>query len=190
MISAFVGLGNPGDKYNNTRHNAGFWLVDKLADYFNVSWKEHRKFNGLYSDFMYNGRKVFLLKPRQYMNLSGQSVAQLAKFYNLSADDFCIVHDELDLPTGQIRLKHQGGCSGHNGLKSIKSHLHSLDFYRLRLGIDRPKDSGLVSDYVLSNPSISDMKLINSAIDRGVDAIDLILNQDIEAAMKLLNSVK
>ena len=201
-IRAFIGLGNPGDEYENTRHNAGFWFVDALASKFQIDWSLHQKSNGLYASVISDGvsksffgdcpkgEKIFLFKPMKYMNLSGICLANFAKFFNLKPEQICVIHDELDLPVGQIRLKFSGGLGGHNGLKDIKANLKTSDFYRLRIGISHPGQSHLVTNYVLKKPSIADKNLILDSIDRGIDEVADLLSGNISHATKRLNSVK
>ncbi|MCF8495253.1 MAG: aminoacyl-tRNA hydrolase [Alphaproteobacteria bacterium] len=146
----FVGLGNPGDEYLSHRHNIGFMAVDRIAG-------RHRfppfrsKFQGDFSEGMIDGHKVCLLKPRTFMNNSGSSAAAAAKFYKIPPERFYIFHDELDLEPGKLRVKYGGGLAGHNGLRSLKAHLGTPDFWRVRLGIGHPGDKNKVSSYVLSN---------------------------------------
>ena len=189
-IKVFVGLGNPGDDYANTRHNAGFWFVDKIAQRFNANWALHKKFQGMISEVIIGSNKFFIFKPMQYMNRSGLCVGSLAKFYNITPEQICVIHDELDLPAGDIRLKFKGGSGGHNGLKDITSHLNSLDYYRLRIGISHPGSSHLVHNYVLKNPSISDKKNIDDSIDRGISELENLLLGDFSGVMKRLNTLK
>ncbi len=191
-IRAFIGLGNPGDEYENTRHNAGFWFVDALASKFQLDWSLHQKSNGLYASYIDSeqNEKIFLFKPMKYMNLSGICLASFAKFFNLKPEQICIIHDELDLPVGQIRLKFSGGLGGHNGLKDIKANLKTEDFYRLRIGISHPGQSHLVTNYVLKKPSVADKNIILDSIDRGIDEVADLLAGNISDATKRLNSVK
>jgi PTH1 family peptidyl-tRNA hydrolase len=146
----FVGLGNPGDKYRSNRHNIGFMVVDQIADDYDFPGFRV-KFEGLLSEGRINGRKVILLKPQTYMNESGRSVKAATKFYKIPVDHIFVFHDELDLDPGKLRVKHGGGNAGHNGLKSIQSHMGRPDFWRLRLGIGHPGDKKLVHGYVLKD---------------------------------------
>lgn len=148
MSYLIVGLGNPGSKYRDTRHNIGFMSVDKFADDESIPWKE--KFNAEYATFSLKGEKGYLLKPMTYMNLSGESVQKAAHFFKVEKENILVIHDELDLPFGSAELKKGGGLAGHNGLKSIAENMSTRDFLRLRLGIGRPVH-GDVSNFVLSS---------------------------------------
>ena len=156
-----VGLGNPGREYEKTRHNAGFRCLDKIAEELNVK-VDKLKYQGLYCQTGYKGKKLFLLKPQTYMNLSGDSIGQLARFYKIKPEEVLVVHDELELPPGTVSLKNGGGLGGHNGLRSTKAVLGTADFWRLRFGIGRPEHKD-VAGYVLSDFT-SDEKIILSQI--------------------------
>ena len=160
-----VGLGNPGAEYENTRHNAGFWFVDQLAQQLKISLAPQSKFFGR------AGRcgELWLLQPTTFMNRSGQAVAALANFYKISPAEILVVHDELDLPPGGIRLKQGGGNGGHNGLKDIQAKLSTPDYWRLRLGIGHPRTLGLsqeVADFVLHQPRKDEQADIEQALYR------------------------
>ena len=160
-IKLIVGLGNIGTEYEHTRHNAGFWFADELA----AQWK-----------------------PATYMNLSGDAVAALARFYKIRPDEILVVHDELDIPCGQIRFKLGGGNGGHNGLKDIQAKLGTADFYRLRLGIGHPGDRNLVVGYVLNKPSAAERELIDQSIAKSLKAIPDIMAGRQEEAVRFLHS--
>lgn len=160
-----VGLGNPGPEYEATRHNVGFWFVDQLADKLKVSLAPQPKFYGRAA----RAGELWLLQPTTYMNRSGQSVAALANFYKISPAEILVIHDELDLPPGGIRLKQGGGNGGHNGLKDIQAKLGTPDFWRLRLGIGHPRTLGLsqqVADFVLHQPRKEELPDIEHALAR------------------------
>ncbi len=160
-----VGLGNPGPEYEATRHNVGFWFVDQLADKLKVSLAPQGKFYGRAG----RAGELWLLQPSTYMNRSGQSVAALANFYKISSAEILVIHDELDLPPGGIRLKQGGGNGGHNGLKDIQAKLGTPDFWRLRLGIGHPRTLGLsqqVADFVLHQPRKEELPDIEHALAR------------------------
>lgn len=160
-----VGLGNPGPEYEATRHNVGFWFVDQLADKLKVSLAPQAKFYGRAA----RAGELWLLQPTTYMNRSGQSVAALANFYKISPGEILVIHDELDLPPGGIRLKQGGGNGGHNGLKDIQAKLGTPDFWRLRLGIGHPRTLGLsqqVADFVLHQPRKEELPDIEHALAR------------------------
>lgn len=160
-----VGLGNPGPEYEATRHNVGFWFVDQLADKLKISLAPQAKFYGRAG----RAGELWLLQPTTYMNRSGQSVAALANFYKISPAEILVIHDELDLPPGGIRLKQGGGNGGHNGLKDIQAKLGTPDFWRLRLGIGHPRTLGLsqqVADFVLHQPRKEELPDIEHALAR------------------------
>jgi len=166
----FVGLGNPSDKYKNNRHNIGFMVMDAIAD---GSYKS--KFQGLVSEMRLSGQKVMLLKPQTYMNESGQSVAKVAQFYKIEADKVVVFHDELDINAADVRVKQGGGNAGHNGLKSIQSHLGTADFWRVRIGIGRPPHNGDVSNYVLDDFSKTEQKWVEPLVETMGDRADIII---------------
>jgi PTH1 family peptidyl-tRNA hydrolase len=168
MIKLVVGLGNPGQQYEKTRHNVGFLFLEQLARDLNGTWTRESKFQGLYSQCEIALRKIILLKPDTFMNHSGQSVGAVARYHKISANEILVVHDELDFDVGTIKLKTKGGHAGHNGLRDIMVHLDANDFYRLRIGIGRPVAGKSVADYVLSAPSKIDGEKINAAIDEGL----------------------
>lgn len=181
-----VGLGNPGAEYADTRHNAGFWLVDRLARELKASLTPQGKFFGLAA----RAGDLWLLQPTTYMNRSGHAVAALARFYKIAPAEILVVHDELDLPPGGIRLKQGGGAGGHNGIKDIQAQLSSPDFWRLRLGVGHPRTLGLaqdVVDYVLHRPRAEEQDKIDAAIDRCLLAWPRIAGGDYSAAMQQLH---
>lgn len=174
-INLIVGLGNPGAKYDATRHNVGFWFVDELARRANTSFRSEAKFLGEVCRIPVGREECWLLKPTTYVNRSGQSISAFAKFYKLAPDEILVAHDDLDLPPGACRLKKGGGHGGHNGLRDTIKALDSADFYRLRLGIDHPGHRDQVVDFVLSRPSRTDQILIDRAIDTSADFLPEIL---------------
>ena len=178
-----VGLGNPGNEYEDNRHNLGFWFVDRLASDLKVSLVAQGKFFGRVAR---DGDR-WLLQPTTFMNHSGQAVAALARFYKIEAQEILVVHDELDLPPGAIRLKQGGGNGGHNGLKDIQAHLASPDFWRLRLGIGHPGERHEVINYVLKAPRREEQELIDRAIDRCLLVWPKLGAGDYEAAQRLLH---
>lgn len=187
-IKMIVGLGNIGTEYEHTRHNAGFWLIDELAWQWKVSLREEKKFHGEVARASFNGNDVWLLKPNTYMNLSGKAVSTLAQFYKIQPDEILVVHDELDIPCGKIRLKLGGGNGGHNGLKDIQAKMGTPNFYRLRLGIDHPGDRNLVVGYVLNKPSPEQRQQIDDSIAKSLQGLPLFLNGDMESAVRFLHS--
>lgn len=190
-IRLIVGLGNVGSPYENTRHNAGFWFVDALARRKGGQWRRETRFNGeAVRAQMAGGHSCWLLKPHTLMNRSGQSVAALAGFYKFAPEEVLVVHDELDMAPGQARLKFDGGVAGHNGLKDIRARLGSAGFWRLRLGIGHPRDSGSrqpVADYVLRPPGPDDLQAIETGIAHGLDVIDDFVSGDAQGAMQRLH---
>ena len=186
MIKLIVGLGNPGDRYQKTRHNAGFWLLDQLVASEGGRLAEDKKFQGEYGKITL--AQLHLLKPLTFMNASGRAVSALAKFYNLVPEEILVVHDELDLPEGAVKLKYSGGHGGHNGLRDIIAALGSKDFYRLRLGINHPGDRNQVVDYVLHPPGKMEQEKIDDAIARGLAILPLLVHDGAEKAMHRLHS--
>lgn len=182
-----VGLGNPGKKYEQTRHNVGFWLIDRLAEKMGIA-VEKKQSGAFIGTGMYKGKKILLAKPQTYMNLSGEAVIQLLNYYD-TIDELIIIHDDLDLAEGVIRFKDGGGLGGHNGLKSITQHLHSQDFERLRIGIGRP-DQQKVVNYVLEPFSQEHKKAVDQALDEAADGIDVWLESGIQTAMNQYNQKK
>ncbi|MDT4288801.1 aminoacyl-tRNA hydrolase [Methylomonas sp. MO1] len=154
MIKLVVGLGNPGRQYEKTRHNAGFLFVEYLAGLAGVGWSSSGQFSGEVAECNIGGCKLILLKPMTFMNKSGMSVGKLLRYYKLIPGEMLVVHDDLELSEGVVRLKRDGGHGGHNGLRDIIAHIDSRDFYRLRLGIGRPVTREKVADYVLSGLSL------------------------------------
>ena len=159
-----VGLGNPGKKYEQTRHNIGFMAVDAILNSYGGNDKPKNKFNSVIHELQLENKKVIIVKPETYMNNSGDAIIQIVNYFKIKTENILILHDELDLPFGSIRLKVGGGIAGHNGLKSILSHLDNT-FLRLRLGIDHPGDKRLVSNYVLGNFSKPEMDNLNTLFD-------------------------
>lgn len=190
MIKLLVGLGNPGQKYTKNRHNAGFLLLDRLADKFSLRWSEDKKFNAEITRGELFGHQLTMLKPMTFMNRSGLSVVSAANYYKYKIDEILVVHDELDLPSGIVKLKKGGGHAGHNGLRDIISNLGSKDFYRVRLGIDRPKPGMSVADYVLSDFSKHEFDLLYSVFDDLESCLEEMLSGDIQQAMNHLSTLK
>ena len=187
-IRLIVGLGNPGADYVETRHNAGFWMADLIADEHAASFRFDKRFNGDLCKFANSGRDCYLLKPQTFMNRSGQAVSALARYYKITAEQILVMHDELDLPPGSCRLKHGGGHGGHNGLRDCIAHLGGNDFFRVRIGIGHPGDAKQVIDYVLKRPSISDRKSIDNAIQDAMAVMPVVLEGNIEKAMHQLHT--
>ena len=181
-----VGLGNPGPKYQWTRHNAGFMVLDRLAHLAGIT-VTRKTFSGLYGEGSWAGQRVLLLKPQTFMNLSGRSVAEALRFHKLTLNDLIVIHDELDIPYGQMKLKDGGGHAGHNGLRSLAQDLGGGGYLRLRIGINRPAH-GAVADYVLSNFSKEEMKDLPWVLDGAADCLELLLKEGLPKAMSLFNN--
>lgn len=187
-----VGLGNPGEKYNQTRHNIGFEAVDQFARLWGISLAENRKFQGIYGE----GRapktdKIRLLKPLTYMNLSGQSIRAAIDWYKLSPESVLVVYDDMDLPLGKLRLRLSGSAGGHNGMKSAIAHLGTQNFPRLRIGIGAPKivaeDKDTVS-HVLGQFSKAEAAIVSEVLQLVTEAVEMSLKQGVEKAMSLYNN--
>ncbi len=188
-IQLIVGLGNPGSEYEKTRHNAGFFLVERLAQLYHRQLKRENKFHGSVAKVSIEGHNVWLLKPSTFMNRSGQAVAALAKFYKIAPEAILIAHDELDLEPGTVRLKRGGGHGGHNGLCDTMAQLGgSKTFQRLRIGIGHPGHASKVSNYVLSRAGKGDQQQIDDAIEHAIQIIPLVVNGEDQQAMNLLHS--
>ena len=189
-IRLIVGLGNPGQAYEGTRHNAGAFFIAELARRAGATLSTEAKFFGQMARITQADRDLRLLVPSTFMNESGKSVAAAANFFRIPPDEILIAHDELDIPAGQARFKHGGGHGGHNGLRDIIPTLGGKqDFYRLRIGIGHPGHASKVSGYVLAKPSVGDRQAIDQIIDEAVDALPLLLNGDAVKAMTRLHSV-
>ena len=186
-LSLIVGLGNPGAEYAKTRHNAGIWLVDKLADKYSASFRRETRFKAHLCRIDIGGNAIWLLKPDTYMNESGTSVAGCAAYYKIETGQTLVAHDELGLACGKLRLKRGGGHGGHNGLRDIASHLNP-EFARIRIGIGRPTAKQDVARHVLNVPQVQDQQLISVAISVLLEQIETVVTGDLEAAMKKLGS--
>lgn len=189
-IKLIVGLGNPGADYERTRHNAGFWLIDAIAEDLRASFTNEKSFSGLVAKARVQAEQVLLAKPQTYMNRSGQCVGALARFYKLEAQEILVLHDELDLFPGQVKVKQGGGHAGHNGLRDIQSVLGSADFWRLRLGIGHPRTLNLtqeVADFVLHPPRREDQTAIDDCLTRCRAVVPLFLAGDFVTATAQLH---
>ena len=188
MIKLIVGLGNPGQQYEKTRHNAGFLFLDSLAKEFGAAWSNQVRFQGLFAECSVAGGKVLLLKPDTFMNRSGLSVSSVVRYYKLLPEEVLVVHDELDFKPGVARLKKGGGHAGHNGIRDIIDHLGSKDFYRLRLGVGRPPEGNSVADFVLTAPSKMEFQKILDAFDFAKQCVgQLVSVDDASIVMNRLN---
>ncbi len=186
-VQLIVGLGNPGNKYDQTRHNAGFWFVDEVARQYGVVFRPETKFLGEVARVQANGLDFWLLKPATFMNRSGQSIQALAKFYKIPVESILVVHDELDLDAGTAKLKIGGGHGGHNGLRDMIAVMGKT-FPRLRLGIGHPGHRDQVVDYVLKPPSKIDRQLIDEAMYRASKVMPEVISGDMQKAMHTLHS--
>jgi PTH1 family peptidyl-tRNA hydrolase len=186
LIRLLVGLGNPGQEYERTRHNAGFWLVERFAQASGVHFRKDPKYQALVARLPDNS--AWLLMPQSFMNASGRAVQMLAGFFKIKPEEILVVHDELDFAPGVARVKQGGGIGGHNGLRDISQRIASHDYWRLRLGIGHPGDKNAVADYVLHKPAVDDKVLIDQAIDRALQVLPEMLKGDMQAAIQKLHS--
>jgi len=187
QVQLIVGLGNPGPDYARTRHNAGFWLVDALPGAAGA-WKNESRFGGALCRLILWGHDCRVLKPTTFMNRSGQSIAAVSRFYRIPPEAILVVHDDLDLPAGTVRVKRGGGDGGHNGLKDTIAQLGSRDFLRLRLGVGHPGQREKVVGWVLKPPTRDEEAEILAAIDAAIGELPTILDGEIEKAMNRLHS--
>lgn len=185
-IQLIVGLGNPGQEYELTRHNAGAWLVQRLTEQHKIDLRSEPKFKGLLGTISDHGNECKLFLPATYMNNSGLAVKAITSFYKIPVENILVAHDELDFLPGIVRIKQDGGANGHKGLISIIEHLNTA-FYRLRIGIGRPENKDELTNYVLGNPSRSDKKQIVTAIDLALSVMPLLLEGNVAAAMQIMH---
>ena len=190
MIKLFVGLGNPGPEYEATRHNAGFWWIDALARSLHVTLVPDRSYFGLVARTSVQGQSVWLLEPQTYMNLSGKSVAALARFFKIQPDEILVAHDELDFAPGQVKLKRGGSHGGHNGLRDIHAQLGTPDYWRLRIGIGHPGVKAEVANWVLKKPSPDQRTLIEDSIVHSLQAEAALLAGDMDKATLQIHTTK
>ena len=190
MIKLFVGLGNPGPDYAGTRHNAGFWWIDALADELKLTLQPERSYYGLAARATVAGQTIWLLEPQTFMNLSGKSVAALARFFKIAPQEILVVHDELDIAPGEAKLKLGGSHAGHNGLRDIHAQLGSSDYWRLRLGIGHPGDKAEVVHWVLKKPAPEQREQIAEAISRSLKAVPALLQGDMQKATLITHTSK
>ena len=185
-LRLIVGLGNPGAEYAETRHNAGFWLCERLADTLGVRFSHESRFHGLVANAREAG--VWLLMPQTFMNRSGQAIGALARFYRIEPSEILVVHDELDIPPGQLRLKFGGGLGGHNGLKDTSAHLGTHDYWRLRIGIGHPGDRNEVVNFVLKPARREEQQQIDEAIDKALAVWPQLARGELNATATKLNA--
>jgi PTH1 family peptidyl-tRNA hydrolase len=190
MIKLFVGLGNPGPEYQDTRHNAGFWWLDALARELKVNLSMDKSYHGLVARTTVQGNTIWLLAPQTFMNLSGKSVAALARFFKIAPSEILVAHDELDVAPGQVKLKFGGSHAGHNGLRDIHAQLGSSDYWRLRLGVGHPGNKGEVVSWVLKKPLLDDRIAIDQCIDRSIKAAPDLIHGAMERATMLVHTHK
>jgi len=188
-IKLVVGLGNPEPRYKDTRHNAGFWFVDELVRHYPLEFKFDSRFKGESANAQINALPVRFLRPRTYMNESGQSVVLTMRYFDIPPDSVLVVHDDLDLAPGIVRLKKGGGHGGHNGLRDLIREISSNDFFRLRLGIGHPGNSDEVTHYVLHKPLAEQRLAILGAITRSVELLEPIISGDHATVMNELHSI-
>jgi PTH1 family peptidyl-tRNA hydrolase len=189
-IKLFAGLGNPGPEYEATRHNAGFWWVDALADQLKVRLVAEKGYHGLVARANVHGNTVWLIEPQTFMNLSGRAVAALARFYKIKPDEILVVHDELDIAPGQAKLKFGGGHAGHNGLRDIHAQLGTGDYWRLRIGIGHPGVKDEVADWVLRKPAPEQRTAMVECIERTLKAAPALIAGEMEKATLLVHTSK
>jgi PTH1 family peptidyl-tRNA hydrolase len=192
MIRLYVGLGNPGTEYAGTRHNAGFWWLDALAEHWRTRLVHDRNYHGLVARVNdapgAGGQPVWLIAPQTYMNLSGKAVAPLARFFKITPAEILVIHDELDIEPGQMKLKQGGSHAGHNGLKDIQAQLGSADFWRLRLGIGHPGDRAEVANFVLRKPPATEREAIEQCIAKSMAALPAFLAGDMAKALTQIHA--
>lgn len=186
-IKLIVGLGNPQENLLGTRHNAGYWYLDKFLEKFNVTLSEDKKINSYLSKIDYKDEQIFLMKPTFFINDSGKSVSSFIKYYKITPESILVIHDDIDLDVGDVRLKFGGGHGGHNGLRDIISHL-GKDYWRLRVGVGHPGEKSLVHNYVLGKPSKKDELEINISISESFEVIDILLDGEFEKFTKILHT--
>lgn len=190
MIKLFVGLGNPGPEYQATRHNAGFWWLDALARELKLSLVHEKAYHGLVARATLHGDTFWLLQPQTFMNVSGRSVAALARFYKIAPEDILVAHDELDIVPGQAKLKFGGSHAGHNGLRDIHAQLGTGDYWRLRLGIGHPGVKAEVVDWVLKKPAPDQRAAMEDCIERTLKAFPAMMAGEMEKATLLVHTSK
>jgi PTH1 family peptidyl-tRNA hydrolase len=186
LIRLVVGLGNPGKEYERTRHNAGFWLVERFAAANGIALRKDPKFQALVGRHEASG--AWLLEPQSFMNASGRAVQMLAGFFKIKPEEILVVHDELDFPPGVAKVKQGGGIAGHNGLKDISQRIASHDYWRLRIGVCKPPADAEGADYVLQRPPAEEKEAIDAAIQKALDLLPTMLAGDMQGAMHKLHT--
>jgi PTH1 family peptidyl-tRNA hydrolase len=186
LIRLVVGLGNPGKEYERTRHNAGFWVVERFAASGGIALRKEAKYQALVGRQEATG--AWLLMPQSYMNASGRAVQMLSGFFKIKPEEILVVHDELDFPPGTAKIKQGGGIAGHNGLKDISQRLASHDYWRLRIGVGKPPPGSEGADYVLQKPPAEERAAIDASIDKALGILPLCLSGDLQTAMHKLHT--
>ncbi|CQR23963.1 peptidyl-tRNA hydrolase [Streptococcus varani] len=190
MVKMIVGLGNPGSKYHETRHNIGFMLIDQIAKRENVTFSQDKIFQADVASTFINGEKVYLVKPTTFMNESGKAVHALLSYYGLDERDLLVAYDDLDMVAGKIRFRQKGSAGGHNGIKSLIAHLKTQEFDRIKIGIGRPKEGRTVINHVLSPFDTADRIEIDQALDKLDSAVNYYLHEsDLEKVMRKFNGI-
>jgi PTH1 family peptidyl-tRNA hydrolase len=190
-VKWIAGLGNPGGKYEGTRHNVGFMAVDRMAERLGVRWTVNTRCRALVCEGrLANGETVVLLKPQTYMNLSGESIRAYMNYYKLPLEDFIVVYDDMDTEVGQLRLRYKGSAGGHNGIKSIIQHTGTEQFKRIRIGISRPPEGMEIVHYVLSDFTRSERPIIDKVLDLTCDAIEMASGEAFDKVMAKFNAMK
>jgi peptidyl-tRNA hydrolase, PTH1 family len=185
-VKLIIGLGNPGARFDGTRHNIGFEVIDKLSESLNIPMQQ-AKFKGMYGSNLVDGEKIYLLKPLTYMNLSGECVGPFMDYFQIPVDDILVVYDDLDTVPGKLRLRTKGSAGGHNGIKSLIAHLGTQEFKRIRFGIGRPTNQQPVPDYVLNRFSKEEQPDIEHGIERSVKACKAFMDTTFDKVMNQYN---
>lgn len=188
-MKMIVGLGNPGVKYEATRHNAGFWAIDELSERHHIPVRRKRN-NSLIGNARIAGEQVLLVKPLTYMNLSGEAIRELADYYNIPTEDILIIYDDIDIPFGSVRIRKSGSAGSHNGMRSIVKELGENHFPRVRISVGRPQERIPLADYVLSVPTEKEMKVLEKCVFRAADGVEFFLKDGIENAMNKINGLE
>ena len=185
-MKLIIGLGNPGKEYENTRHNTGFMVLDRLSEKLNIEMTQN-KFKGLYGKSKYKGEDVILLKPQTYMNLSGECIKQFVDFYKIQKEEILVIYDDMDIEPGKVKIRKKGGAGGHNGMKSIIKMIGTEEFARIRTGIGRPKHSGDDINYVIGAIPEEEIPKLDEGVEKAKEAVIEILKNGIDSAMNKLN---
>ena len=181
-----VGLGNPEEDYSKTRHNMGFNVINKIAQKYGIEVSK-KKFDSLYGEGMIEKEKVILLKPQTYMNLSGEAIIQVIRFYKIPMEHVCVIYDDMDIEPGQIKIRKKGGAGSHNGMKSVVENLQTEDFARIRVGIGSPKEKQDAISYVIGAIPEEEIEILNKGVTQAAEAMISILTEGIDKAMNTFN---